>query len=128
MVKVECFFDCASPWSYIGFSNLLGMTARLGIAADWRPVVVGFVFGQVNQEIYLNRRLLSPPLKGAYEGKELQGVIAGTYKVLVQPPRGATKDVANPRLPIQRKYLDFDKSGLTVTVPVSGEVVLEVER
>ena len=72
MVKIECFFDCASPWAYLGFTNLLALTTRLGIEVTWRPVVVGFVFAEVNQEIYLNRRLLSPQLKGAYENRELR--------------------------------------------------------
>ena len=64
-----------------------------------------------------------------HEGKELPGVLAGVYKARVQPPRDdSDDDNPNPRLPIHRKYLDFDKSGLTFTVPVSGEIVIEVTR
>lgn len=62
-----------------------------------------------------------------YKDKELPGVMAGTYKARVQPPRDDSEE-DNPRLPIQRKYTDFDKSGLTFTVPVSGEIVIHVER
>lgn len=86
MVKLECFFDCASPWAYLGFSNLLKLTSRLGIAVDWRPVVVGFVFAQVNQEIYLDRRMRAPPLKGAYEGRELQAWADHAGVVVNSPP------------------------------------------
>ena len=62
-----------------------------------------------------------------YKDKELPGVMAGTYKARVQPPRDDSEE-DNPRLPIQRKYTDFDKSGLAFTVPVSGEIVIQVER
>jgi hypothetical protein len=62
-----------------------------------------------------------------HEGKELPGVLAGTYKARVEPPGGDDEE-NKPRLPIQRKYLDFDKSGLTFTVPVTGEILVEVER
>ena len=63
-----------------------------------------------------------------HEGKELSGVLAGAYKASVQPPGGDDDENVKPRLPIQRKYLDFDKSGLTFTVPVTGEILIEVER
>lgn len=87
MVKVECFFDCASPWSYLGVSNLLTLTARLGIEVTWRPVVVGFVFAEVNQELYLDRRLRAPPLKGAYEGWELQAWADHAGVIVNSPPK-----------------------------------------
>ena len=87
MVKVECFFDCASPWAYLGVMNLLKLTARLGIEVSWRPVVVGFVFAQVNQELYLDRRLRAPPLKGAYEGRELQSWARHAGVIVNSPPK-----------------------------------------
>jgi 2-hydroxychromene-2-carboxylate isomerase len=87
LVKIECFFDCASPWSYIGVSNLLTLTARLGIEVTWRPVVVGFVFAEVNQAVYLERRLAAPPLKLAYENKELQAWAEHAGLILNSPPK-----------------------------------------
>lgn len=87
MVKVECFFDCASPWAYLGVTNLLRLTGRLGIEVSWRPVVVGFVFAQVNQELYLDRRLRAPPLKGAYEGRELQAWADHAGVIVNSPPK-----------------------------------------
>jgi 2-hydroxychromene-2-carboxylate isomerase len=87
MVKVECFFDCASPWAYIGFSNLPSLGARLGLDIAWRPVVVGFVFAQVNQDIYVSRRMRSPMLKGAYEQKELQAWADHAGVVVRTPPK-----------------------------------------
>lgn len=87
MVKLECFFDCASPWSYIGVSNLLTLTARLGIEIIWRPVVVGFVFAEVNQGLYMERRLSAPPLKLAYENRELRAWAEHAGLILNSPPK-----------------------------------------
>ena len=87
LVRIECFFDCASPWSYIGVSNLLTITARLGIEVSWRPVVVGFVFAEVNQGVYLERRLSAPPLKLAYENRELRAWAEHAGVILNSPPK-----------------------------------------
>lgn len=87
MVKIECFFDCASPWAYLGVTNLLRITARIGVEVTWRPVVVGFVFAQVNQELYLDRRLRAPLLKGAYEGAELQAWADHAGVIVNSPPK-----------------------------------------
>jgi 2-hydroxychromene-2-carboxylate isomerase len=87
MVRIECFFDCASPWAYLGVTNLLRITSRLGVEVSWRPVVVGFVFAQVNQELYLDRRLRAPPLKGAYEGRELQAWADHAGVIVNSPPK-----------------------------------------
>src|SRR5262245_63066953 len=59
------------------------------------------------------------------EKKAMVGVPAGQYKARVEPPLEEGKPVRGLILP---KYESFDKSGLTVTVPVSGELVIEVER
>ena len=58
--------------------------------------------------------------------KGLTGVPAGAYKARVELPRSEDDDA--PRVPIHPKYLDFDKSGLEVTVPTQGDVILEVEK
>lgn len=87
MSKIECFFDCSSPWAYLGFSNLVTLTARLGIDVTWRPVVSGFIFAEVNQDIYMTRRLLSPPLKNAYERRETQLWAAAAGLVIRTPPK-----------------------------------------
>jgi 2-hydroxychromene-2-carboxylate isomerase len=87
MSKVECFFDCSSPWAYLGFSNLVTLSARLGIEVVWRPVVSGFIFAEVNQEIYATRRLLAQPLKGAHERREMQQWAAAAGIVIRTPPK-----------------------------------------
>jgi hypothetical protein len=63
-----------------------------------------------------------------YKDRELPGVPKGTYKARVEPPFDDSVEEEEVRLPIHAKYVDFDKSGLIFTVPVSGEIVIEVER
>jgi hypothetical protein len=58
-------------------------------------------------------------------GKSPGGVPPGRYKVRIEPP---PDDDGKPRRLVHPKYLDFETSGLTVTVPPAGEVILEVER
>ncbi|MCI0639261.1 MAG: hypothetical protein L0Y70_09305 [Gemmataceae bacterium] len=58
--------------------------------------------------------------------KDLPGVPAGQYKARLEP---LDDDDGNPRLNLfHRKYLEFEKSGLSYTVPVSGEITIELER
>lgn len=57
--------------------------------------------------------------------RSLSGVPAGEYRVAVEPP--AEDDDGPRRLVIHPKYRAFDKSGITIKVPVAGEVVIEVE-
>ena len=58
-------------------------------------------------------------------GKSPGGVPAGRYKARVEPP---LDDEGRPRRVVHPKFMDFDKSGLTVSVPPPGEVTLVVER
>ncbi len=62
-----------------------------------------------------------------FHDKSLPGVPAGRYKVRLDPPGDDDEGKAQRGL-LHPKYLDFDKSGLTFTVPASGDLVLEVER
>jgi hypothetical protein len=62
-----------------------------------------------------------------FKEKGLGGVPAGTYKARVELPATDNEDTPQ-RLPFHPKYLDFHKSGLTFTVPVTGEILIEVER
>lgn len=53
--RVECFFDCSSPWTYLGFVTLRRMREELGFTIAWRPVLVGAVFNSVNPSVYASR-------------------------------------------------------------------------
>lgn len=70
MTSLECFFDCSSPWTYLGFHNVQPLAAELGVAIDWRPILVGGVFNAVNPSVYASREH-PVPAKVAYQGKDM---------------------------------------------------------
>jgi 2-hydroxychromene-2-carboxylate isomerase len=69
--KLEFFFDCSSPWTYLAFSRIHGIAARTQSEIVWRPILVGGVFNAVNQDVY-QRRANPDPRKAAYADKDLQ--------------------------------------------------------
>lgn len=71
MPKLEVFFDCSSPWSYLAFNNIQPMAAELSVPITWRPILVGGVFNTVNPNVY-NSRDTPVPAKKAYSAKDLQ--------------------------------------------------------
>ena len=71
MAKLEFFFDCSSPWTYLAFTRIQGVIARTGAAIAWKPILVGGVFNAVNKDIY-ERRANPDPRKSAYYEKDLQ--------------------------------------------------------
>ena len=68
---IEFFFDCSSPWTYLGFHNIQPLAAELGATIRWRPVLVGGVFNSVNPSVYFSREH-PVPVKQAYQLKDLQ--------------------------------------------------------
>jgi 2-hydroxychromene-2-carboxylate isomerase len=71
MPSLECFFDCSSPWTYLGFHNVQPLAAELGVEIDWRPILVGGLFNTVNPSVYESRA--NPvPAKQAYQYKDMQ--------------------------------------------------------
>lgn len=65
---------------------------------------------------------------GAYiKDKGYPGVPAGQYKARVDPPEDDEEGLPLRGI-IHPKYQDFDKSGLTFTVPLPGELVITVSR
>jgi 2-hydroxychromene-2-carboxylate isomerase len=68
---IEFFFDCSSPWTYLGFHNIQPLAAELGVTIRWRPFLVGGVFNSVNPSVYASRE--NPvPAKQDYQLKDLQ--------------------------------------------------------
>ncbi|MEL7547081.1 MAG: 2-hydroxychromene-2-carboxylate isomerase [Pseudomonadota bacterium] len=68
---MEVFFDCSSPWTYLGFHNVRPMAERLGIEIDWKPILVGGVFNAINESVY-EQRANPVRVKARYMGKDLQ--------------------------------------------------------
>ncbi|MDP6346020.1 MAG: 2-hydroxychromene-2-carboxylate isomerase [Alphaproteobacteria bacterium] len=71
MPRLECFFDCSSPWTYLGFHNIQPLAAELGVEIGWRPILVGGLFNTVNPSVYHSREH-PVPAKQRYMHKDLQ--------------------------------------------------------
>ncbi len=67
---LEFFFDCSSPWTYLAFTRIHDVIARTKAVVEWKPILVGGVFNEVNQEVY-ERRANRDPRKGNYYVKDL---------------------------------------------------------
>jgi 2-hydroxychromene-2-carboxylate isomerase len=59
--RIEFFYDLSSPWTYIAFHNLDGLTARTGASVCLRPILVGGVFNAVNPSVYTAREAADNP-------------------------------------------------------------------
>ncbi len=71
MHRIEFFFDCSSPWTYLAFESVQPIAARDDVELVYVPMLVGGVFNAVNQSVYENRA--NPvPAKAAYYQKDLQ--------------------------------------------------------
>jgi 2-hydroxychromene-2-carboxylate isomerase len=68
--QVEFFFDCSSPWTYLGFEALAAAAAEDAFAIRWRPFLVGGVFNTVNPSVYEMRSKPVVP-KARYFTKDL---------------------------------------------------------
>jgi 2-hydroxychromene-2-carboxylate isomerase len=69
--KLEFFYDCSSPWTYLAFTKIEDIARRHGADLVWRPILVGGLFNTVNPSVYESRR--NPvKVKARYYGKDLQ--------------------------------------------------------
>ena len=71
MVKMEFFFDCSSPWTSLAFSRIQSIIEKYPLEVIWKPILVGGVFNEVNDEIYAQRSNPNP-LKFKYSRKDMQ--------------------------------------------------------
>ena len=85
MKKVEFFFDCSSPWTYLAFHKFQSIIKEVNVDIYWKPILVGGVFNKVNQDVY-NNRLNPNPLKFKYSRKDLQDW-ANYYKISINRPK-----------------------------------------
>ena len=51
--KLEFYYDCSSPWTYLAFEQV----CRLGDALEisWKPILVGGIFNSINPSVYAAR-------------------------------------------------------------------------
>ena len=69
-MKLEFFFDCSSPWTYLAFHRIGDLAAEAGADLVWRPILVGGVFNAVNPSVY-EQRANPVPAKARYYAKDL---------------------------------------------------------
>jgi len=82
---IEFFFDCSSPWTYLGFHNVQPLAAEAKAPIRWRPILVGGVFNAVNPSVYASRE--NPvPAKRDYMLKDLQDWARLSGLKIVMPP------------------------------------------
>lgn len=84
MPRLEFFFDCSSPWTYLAFDAVQPMCERLGVGIEWRPILVGGVFNAVNPGLYAareamfrNERRMTHFMKDLRDWAEFRGLEIG---------------------------------------------------
>ena len=82
---IEFFFDCGSPWTYLGFHNIQPLAADAKVPIRWRPILVGGVFNAVNPSVYAARDH-PVPAKRNYQLKDLQDWARLAGLKIVMPP------------------------------------------
>jgi 2-hydroxychromene-2-carboxylate isomerase len=60
--RLEFFFDCSSPWTYLAFHRVQDVIAATGATVEWRPILVGGVFNAVNRGLYEQRAKIGQAL------------------------------------------------------------------
>ena len=56
MKKIEYYFDCSSPWTYLSFRGLLELKEEYDVNIVWKPILVGGVFNSINPSVYESRK------------------------------------------------------------------------
>jgi 2-hydroxychromene-2-carboxylate isomerase len=69
--KLEFFYDCSSPWTYLAFSKIESIAQRHNAELVWKPILVGGVFNAVNPSVY-EQRANPVKVKARYMKKDLQ--------------------------------------------------------
>jgi 2-hydroxychromene-2-carboxylate isomerase len=82
---IEFFFDCGSPWTYLGFHNIQPLAAEERVPIQWRPILVGGVFNSVNPSVYASREK-PVPAKRDYMLKDLQDWARSSGLKIKMPP------------------------------------------
>lgn len=144
MATVEFFFDCSSPWTYLGFVRIRPICAAAGAEIVWKPILVGGVFNTVNPGVYEQRENPNP-LKAAYTMKDMAdwarfcgAHIKGIPPVFpvnaVKAMRGALHALDQGRLEAYAEAVfahywgDFeDISQVTVLISICRQVGLDTE-
>ena len=85
MNRIEFYFDCSSPWTYLAFESIQTLLERPDVEIEWKPFLVGGVFNTVNPSVYQNRQQ-PVPVKQRYYAKDLQDWAAFVGLIIGNPP------------------------------------------
>ena len=85
-MKLEFFFDCSSPWTYLAFHRVEDVCRETSALLEWRPILVGGVFNAVNPSVYASRATPVLP-KRDYMLKDLQDWARHSGLKIVMPPK-----------------------------------------
>jgi 2-hydroxychromene-2-carboxylate isomerase len=85
MARLEFFFDCSSPWTYLAFHKIEEVAKDAGAELVWRPILVGGVFNEVNKSVY-EQRANPVPAKARYYAKDLADWARAYGLRIGQPP------------------------------------------
>ena len=85
MARLEFFFDCSSPWTYLAFHRIEDVCRDTGAELEWRPILVGGVFNAVNASVY-EQRAKPVPVKARYYAKDLRDWARSYGLRIGQPP------------------------------------------
>jgi 2-hydroxychromene-2-carboxylate isomerase len=69
--KLEFFYDCSSPWTYLAFTKIEEVAKRHRADLVWKPILVGGLFNTVNPSVYESRQK-PVKVKARYYVKDLQ--------------------------------------------------------
>jgi 2-hydroxychromene-2-carboxylate isomerase len=108
VARLEFFFDCSSPWTYLAFTRIHAIVERTKAEIVWRPILVGGVFNAVNRDVY-ERRANPDPRKASYSGKDLQDWARLAGIRIGKPPVFPVRAVA-----AMRSVLAADQQGALV--------------
>jgi 2-hydroxychromene-2-carboxylate isomerase len=84
MARLEFFYDCSSPWTYLAFHRVGDVAADAGAEIVYRPILVGGIFNSANPSVY-EQRANPVPAKFHYHLKDL-GDWARHYGIEIGAP------------------------------------------
>ena len=58
--KIEYFFDCSSPWTYLAFKGITDLSKNKNFKLIWKPILVGGIFNTTNPSVYEARKNPNP--------------------------------------------------------------------
>jgi len=70
MSEIEFYFDYSCPWTYLAFTRLKETATRTGSKIVWHPILLDFVFGEINPTLRRDRRE-PDPRRARYQAKDL---------------------------------------------------------